>query len=60
VFERYVRGANVTGTAGAGVGLYIVRLAAELHGGTVSVRSAEGTGSRFLLRLPEAPAPLSA
>ncbi|WP_420093540.1 ATP-binding protein [Cupriavidus metallidurans] len=57
VFERYVRGANVTGTAGAGVGLYIVRLAAELHGGTVSVRSAEGTGSRFLLRLPEAPAP---
>jgi len=52
VFERYVRGANVSGTAGAGVGLYIVRLAAELHGGTVSVMSAEGTGSRFVLSLP--------
>ena len=54
VFERYVRGRNVTGTAGAGVGLYIVRLAAELHGGTVSVTSAEGTGSRFTVRLPGA------
>nr|WP_315591667.1 ATP-binding protein [uncultured Cupriavidus sp.] len=52
VFERYVRGRNVSGTAGAGVGLYIVRLAAELHGGEVSVSSAEGTGSRFMVRLP--------
>jgi len=60
VFERYVRGANVSGTAGAGVGLYIVRLAAELHGGTVSVMSAEGTGSRFVLSLPGEPAGLSA
>ncbi|MBV8273216.1 MAG: ATP-binding protein, partial [Cupriavidus sp.] len=60
VFERYVRGANVTGTAGAGVGLYIVRLAAELHGGTVSVMSAEGTGSRFVLSLPGEPVGLSA
>lgn len=54
VFERYVRGRNVSGTAGAGVGLYIVRLAAELHGGTVSVTSAEGKGSRFTVRLPGA------
>ena len=54
VFERYVRGRNVSGTAGAGVGLYIVRLAAELHGGTVSVTSAEGKGSRFTVRLPVA------
>jgi len=60
VFERYVRGANVSGTVGAGVGLYIVRLAAELHGGTVSVMSAEGTGSRFVLSLPGEPAGLSA
>lgn len=54
VFERYVRGRNVSGTVGAGVGLYIVRLAAELHGGTVWVSSAEGTGSRFTVRLPGA------
>lgn len=54
VFDRYVRGRNVSGTAGAGVGLYIVRLAAELHGGTVSVTSAEGSGSRFTVRLPGA------
>ncbi len=60
VFERYVRGANVSGTAGAGVGLYIVRLAAELHGGAVSVMSAEGTGSRFVLSLPGEPTGLSA
>jgi len=52
VFERYVRGGNVTGTAGAGVGLYIVRLATELHHGKVLVSSAEGQGSRFIVQLP--------
>ena len=60
VFERYVRGANVTGTAGAGVGLYIVRLAAELHDDTISVKSAEGAGSRFVLSLPAEAAGFSA
>lgn len=52
LFERFVRGANVAGTAGAGVGLYLVKLAVELHQGTVSVESTEGRGTRFEVWLP--------
>jgi signal transduction histidine kinase len=37
---------------GLGLGLSIVRRVAELHGGTVTVRSREGEGSRFELWLP--------
>jgi signal transduction histidine kinase len=37
---------------GTGLGLVLVRRTARLHGGDVSVRSAEGEGSRFTLRLP--------
>ncbi|WP_432262648.1 ATP-binding protein [Cupriavidus sp. TMH.W2] len=51
LFERYVRGGNVTGTAGAGVGLYLVKLAVELHQGQISVASTEGQGSCFTVRL---------
>jgi len=52
LFERYVRGGNVAGTVGAGVGLYLVKLVVELHRGTVIVSSKEGKGSRFVVRLP--------
>nr|WP_244191385.1 ATP-binding protein [Ralstonia insidiosa] len=52
LFERYVRGGNVAGTVGAGVGLYLVKLVVELHQGTITVSSAEGKGSRFIVRLP--------
>ncbi|UCF25606.1 MAG: MCP four helix bundle domain-containing protein [Ralstonia sp.] len=37
LFERYVRGGNVAGTVGAGVGLYLVMLVVELHLGTITV-----------------------
>src|SRR5258708_2000979 len=37
---------------GAGLGLAMVKLLAELHGGTVAVESAEGEGSRFRVSLP--------
>jgi signal transduction histidine kinase len=53
MFDRFVRGANVAGTAGAGVGLYLSKLAIELHRGTVTVESTEGQGSRFEVWLPQ-------
>jgi two-component system sensor histidine kinase SenX3 len=58
VFERFYRvdRARSRETGGTGLGLAIVRHVATNHGGTVSVRSLEGQGSMFTLRLPEATA----
>jgi signal transduction histidine kinase len=52
VFERYYRGSNTSGIVGSGVGLYLVRTIVELHGGSVSLGSREGEGSRLTVRLP--------
>jgi two-component system, OmpR family, sensor kinase len=52
LFERYHRGSNVSGIVGAGVGLYLVKKAVDLHKGSIEVQSREGEGSRFVVRLP--------
>jgi two-component system, OmpR family, sensor kinase len=52
LFERYHRGGNVSGIVGTRVGLYLVKVVAELHGGRMEVESAEGKGSRFTVWLP--------
>ena len=55
VFELFVqdRQAVARSQGGLGIGLTIVRRLAELHGGSVSVRSdGVGTGSEFIVRLP--------
>ena len=52
LFERYHRGSNVSGIVGTGVGLYLVKMAVERHGGRVEVTSTEGAGSRFSIHLP--------
>jgi two-component system OmpR family sensor kinase len=52
VFGRYNRGSNVSGIVGTGVGLYLVKMVIDLHGGSVGVESREGEGSRFTVRLP--------
>jgi two-component system, OmpR family, sensor kinase len=54
LFERYHRGSNVSGIVGTGVGLYLVKMALDLHHGSVGVVSKEGEGSRFTVRLPKA------
>ena len=56
VFERFYRAdpARSRATGGTGLGLAIVKHVASNHGGTVSVRSTEGHGSTFTLRLPAA------
>jgi signal transduction histidine kinase len=56
LFERYHRGSNVSGIVGTGVGLYLVKMVVDLHGGSIGVESTEGEGSRFTLRLPIKPA----
>ena len=56
LFERYHRGGNVSGIVGTGVGLYLVKMAVDLHHGSVEVHSKEGEGSRLTIRLPCHPA----
>ena len=52
-FERFTRADNARGGASAGLGLSIVRMIAEAHGGSAGVDEREGGGSRFWIRLPQ-------
>lgn len=54
VFERFYRvdRARSRQTGGTGLGLSIVKHVAASHRGSVTVRSVEGEGSTFTLRLP--------
>ena len=51
IFDRFYRAAGARSKPGAGLGLAIVREAAEAHGGTATVESSAG-GARFRLTLP--------
>jgi signal transduction histidine kinase len=55
VFDRFYRGAGETGRGGYGLGLFLVKHAAEAHGGHVEVDSEPGKGSRFRVVLPVQP-----
>ena len=52
LFERYYRGSNAAGVAGSGVGLHLVAMVLELHGGAIEVESRAGQGSTFIVHLP--------
>ena len=52
IFERFGRARPGRGEEGSGLGLAIVTAIAEAHGGTASVESAYGQGSRFMIRVP--------
>lgn len=61
LFERYFRASNAGAVPGTGVGLHIVRLLVDLHGGTVTARNRPGGGAEFTVRLPlSRPAPIKA
>ncbi|MGQ0503866.1 MAG: ATP-binding protein [Myxococcaceae bacterium] len=52
IFRIYNRAENIS--PGRGIGLTVTKSIVETLGGTVSVHSAEGAGTRFEVRIPEA------
>ena len=52
IWDRLYRGDKSRSERGLGLGLSLVKAIVEAHGGTVSVESAPGAGTRIDLRLP--------
>jgi two-component system sensor histidine kinase VicK len=59
LFDRFIRVRNaiLTGSSGAGLGLYITRSLVELHGGRIWFVSEPGQGSTFYVTFPTADRP---
>lgn len=52
IFDRFYRSSEARTLPGSGLGLSIVKRAAERHGGTVDVESPAGGGTTFTLAVP--------
>ena len=57
LFEKYGQVNADQGSANRGLGLYLCRLVADRHGGSIAAFDRAGGGACFELRLPLAPAP---
>lgn len=59
VFERFYRvdRARSRARGGTGLGLAIVKHVAQIHGGSVELSSALGSGSTFTIAIPQPPGP---
>ena len=53
LFQRYQRAVSARHFGGLGLGLYLVRVIVEAHGGTVRAESKLGEGSTFIVDLPQ-------
>jgi signal transduction histidine kinase len=60
LFDRFYQAARRTAEDGLGVGLFITRELVRAHGGAIEVRSSEGAGATFTVRLPLLEAPEAA
>ena len=53
LFESFYRGNNVGDIPGTGLGLSIVKKAVDLHGGTITLESEIGVGTKMTVILPK-------
>ena len=56
IFEPFQRATSMKPIPGMGLGLYVVKMIVEGHGGRIAVDTELGHGSRFIVDLPCAPA----
>lgn len=52
LFESFQRSTNVGTIPGTGLGLFITKMAVELHHGSITFESQENAGTTFIVRLP--------
>jgi len=55
VCDRFYRGTGSSGKPGAGIGLFLADQMARAHGGTLSIESEPGSGTRVTIVLPSDP-----